>query len=69
MQAAPVVIEGVRLRLRRSTPADAAEVFRLTADAQVMAHLDFPANRLSPTPPRTCKAARRAGRRAASTTA
>lgn len=45
MQAAPVVIEGVRLRLRRSTPADAADVFRLTADAQVMAHLDFPANR------------------------
>ncbi|MBK9134849.1 MAG: GNAT family N-acetyltransferase [Betaproteobacteria bacterium] len=45
MNPAPVVIEGVRLRLRRSTPADAAEVFRTAAHPDVMAYMDWPAHR------------------------
>jgi RimJ/RimL family protein N-acetyltransferase len=41
----PVVIEGVRLRLRRSTPLDAAATFRVAADAEVMKYMDWPAHR------------------------
>lgn len=41
----PVLIEGVRVRLRRSTPADAAEVFRVAAHPEVMAYLDWPPHR------------------------
>jgi RimJ/RimL family protein N-acetyltransferase len=41
----PVVIEGVRLRLRRSTPLDAVATFRAAADAEVMKYLDWPAHR------------------------
>lgn len=41
----PVLIEGVRLRLRRSTPADAAATFAIVSDPDVMRHLDWPAPR------------------------
>lgn len=41
----PVLIEGVRLRLRRSTPADAADAFRIASHPEVMAYLDWPAHR------------------------
>jgi len=41
----PVLIEGVRLRLRRSSPDDAAHVFAATADAEVMKYLDWPTQR------------------------
>jgi RimJ/RimL family protein N-acetyltransferase len=40
---APVVIEGVRLRLRRSTPADAPAVFAMATDPDVMRYMDWPA--------------------------
>ena len=42
---APVLIEGVRLRLRRSTPADAAWTFRAAHDAELMRYMDWPAHR------------------------
>lgn len=48
----PVVIEGARLRLRRSTPDDALPTFRCAAHAEVMKHLDWPAQR-SPAEART----------------
>ena len=41
----PVLIEGVRLRLRRSTPADAQATFDAACDADVMRYLDWPAHR------------------------
>jgi RimJ/RimL family protein N-acetyltransferase len=42
---APVVIEGVRLRLRRSTPGDAEATFAMASDAAVMRYMDWPAPR------------------------
>jgi ribosomal-protein-alanine N-acetyltransferase len=39
---APVVIEGVRLRLRRSTPADAPAIFAMATDPEVMRYMDWP---------------------------
>ena len=39
----PVLIEGVRLRLRRSAPADAAATFAVARDAQVMRYMEWPA--------------------------
>lgn len=45
MLKAPVLIEGVRLRLRRSTPADAPWTFRAAADAELMRYMDWPAHR------------------------
>jgi [ribosomal protein S5]-alanine N-acetyltransferase len=42
---APVLIEGVRLRLRRSTPADAAWTFRAANDSELMRYMDWPAHR------------------------
>lgn len=41
----PVIIEGVRLRLRRSSPDDAPHAFAAAADAEVMKYLDWPAQR------------------------
>lgn len=41
----PVLIEGVRLRLRRSTPDDAPSTFRAGAHAEVMRYMDWPAHR------------------------
>jgi [ribosomal protein S5]-alanine N-acetyltransferase len=41
----PVLIEGVRLRLRRSTPEDAASTFHAAAHAEVMRYMDWPAHR------------------------
>lgn len=45
MLKVPVLIEGVRLRLRRSTPADAAWTFAAANDAEVMRYMDWPALR------------------------
>ena len=45
MLKAPVLIEGVRLRLRRSSPDDAAAVFLAAHDAEVMRFMDWPAHR------------------------
>jgi [ribosomal protein S5]-alanine N-acetyltransferase len=42
MAAPPVLIEGVRLRLVRATPDDAATLFALVDDAQVMQFMDWP---------------------------
>jgi [ribosomal protein S5]-alanine N-acetyltransferase len=42
MPGPPVLIEGVRLRLRRATPDDAAVLFALADDAEVMRHMDWP---------------------------
>ena len=41
----PVLIEGARLRLRRSTPADAQATFDAAHDAEVMRYMDWPAHR------------------------
>lgn len=41
----PVLIEGVRLRLRRSGAADAAWTFQTTSDAELMRYMDWPAHR------------------------
>ena len=41
----PVLIEGVRVRLRRSTPADAAVTFAMASDPQVMRYMEWPAPR------------------------
>jgi ribosomal-protein-alanine N-acetyltransferase len=41
----PVLIEGVRLRLRRSTPDDAASTFRAAAQDEVMRYMDWAAHR------------------------
>lgn len=38
----PVLIEGVRLRLRRAVPGDAETLFALVDDADVMRHMDWP---------------------------
>lgn len=38
----PALIEGVRLRLRRTMPDDAATLFALLDDADVMRYLDWP---------------------------
>jgi [ribosomal protein S5]-alanine N-acetyltransferase len=38
----PVLIEGVRVRLRRATPQDAAALFALADDAEVMHFMDWP---------------------------
>lgn len=38
----PVVIEGVRLRLRRSTPADAPALYAAVNDAEAMRFMDWP---------------------------
>ena len=43
MLQVPVLIEGVRLRLRRSTPADAATTFVIACDPEVMRYLEWPA--------------------------
>ena len=45
MLTAPAVIEGVRLRLRRSVPGDAAAVFSAAANPEVMKYMDWPAHR------------------------
>jgi RimJ/RimL family protein N-acetyltransferase len=42
---APAVIEGVRLRLRRSTPTDADAIFAMASDPEVMRPMDWPAPR------------------------
>lgn len=42
MPTVPVLIEGVRLRLRRAVPGDAAALFALVDDAEVMQHMDWP---------------------------
>jgi len=41
----PVLIEGARLRLRRSTPADAQATFDAARDPDVMRYMDWPAHR------------------------
>lgn len=38
----PVLIEGVRLRLKRATPGDAEALFALVDDTEVMRHMDWP---------------------------
>jgi RimJ/RimL family protein N-acetyltransferase len=38
----PVLIEGVRVRLRQVLPADAAALFALVDDEDVMRHMDWP---------------------------
>ena len=38
----PVLIEGVRVRLRQARPADAATLFALLDDDEVMQHMDWP---------------------------
>jgi [ribosomal protein S5]-alanine N-acetyltransferase len=38
----PVLIEGVRVRLRRATPQDAAALFVLADDSEVMQFMDWP---------------------------
>ena len=43
MQPAPVLIEGVRLRLRRSTPADAVATYDIARDPEVMRYMEWPA--------------------------
>jgi len=45
MKPVPTLIEGVRVRLRRSTPADAADTFRIAADPEVMIDLEWPPHR------------------------
>ena len=45
MLKAPVLIEGVRLRLRRSTVADAPWTFIAASDAELMRYMDWPAHR------------------------
>ncbi len=45
MLKAPVLIEGVRLRLRRSTPADAAFTYAAAHNIDVMRYMDWPAHR------------------------
>lgn len=42
---APVVMEGARLRLRRSAPGDAGAIFAMASDAEVMRYMDWPAPR------------------------
>jgi ribosomal-protein-alanine N-acetyltransferase len=42
MLAVPVLIEGVRLRLRRAVPGDAQTLFALVDDDEVMRHMDWP---------------------------
>ena len=43
MLQVPVLIEGVRLRLRRSTPADAGATFAIASDPEVMRYMEWPA--------------------------
>lgn len=38
----PVLIEGVRVRLRQARPSDAAALFSLVDDEEVMRHMDWP---------------------------
>ncbi len=45
MLKVPVLIEGVRLRLRRSTPLDASWTFAAAQDLEVMRYMDWPAHR------------------------
>jgi [ribosomal protein S5]-alanine N-acetyltransferase len=45
MLKVPVLMEGVRLRLRRSTPMDAPWTFAAARDEEVMRYLDWPAHR------------------------
>lgn len=45
MNAPPDILEGPRVRLRRSAPDDAPETFRLAADPEVMRYLDWAAHR------------------------
>ena len=45
MLKVPVLIEGVRLRLRRSTPMDAPWTFAAARDEEVMRYMDWPAHR------------------------
>lgn len=42
MLQVPVLIEGVRLRLRRSTPADAQTVYAWARDPEVMRYMEWP---------------------------
>lgn len=41
----PSVIQGDRVRLRRSTPADAEAVFACASDAEVMRYMEWPAHK------------------------
>lgn len=41
----PALIEGVRVRLRRSTPDDAEPTFRTAAHTEVMKFMDWPAHK------------------------
>ena len=43
MLQVPVLIEGARLRLRRSTPADAAATYPIARDPEVMRYMEWPA--------------------------
>ena len=43
MLQVPVLIEGVRLRLRRSTPADAPATYDMARDPEVMRYMEWPA--------------------------
>ena len=43
MLQVPVLIEGARLRLRRSTPADAEATFAIARDPEVMRYIEWPA--------------------------
>jgi [ribosomal protein S5]-alanine N-acetyltransferase len=42
MLQAPALIEGVRVRLRRAAPSDAAALFALIDDHEVMRYMDWP---------------------------
>jgi RimJ/RimL family protein N-acetyltransferase len=45
VKSVPVLIEGVRLRLRRSMPSDAAETFRIASQPEVVKYLEWPPHR------------------------
>jgi [ribosomal protein S5]-alanine N-acetyltransferase len=45
LKQVPAIIEGARLRLRRSSPDDAPDTFRAANDAEVMKYMEWPANR------------------------
>jgi RimJ/RimL family protein N-acetyltransferase len=45
MKQPPTLIEGVRVRLRRSSPDDAPQTFRTAAHPEVMKYMDWPAHK------------------------